>query len=117
MSDLRPKNYVRHPGKAKQSPQEFAIATWNVGTLGSDCDHCNIDLGCIQETKVEGMSEQQLHAGHRLILMQQKTATYRGLGFIIEPIQFNSIQFIYLCLKHTYMQIIIKMQRRPAKGL
>ena len=31
--------------------------------------------------------------------------------------QFNSIQFIYLCLKHTYMQIIIKMQRRPAKGL
>ena len=31
-------------------------------------------------------------------------------------IQF-SIQFAYLRLKHTYMQIIIKMQRRPAKGL
>ena len=31
------------------------------------------------------MSEQQLHTGHRLILMQQKTATYRGLGFIIGP--------------------------------
>ena len=30
---------------------------------------------------------------------------------------FNSIKFVYLCLKHTYMQIIIKMQRRPAKGL
>ena len=30
---------------------------------------------------------------------------------------FNSIQFVYLCLKHTYMQIFIKMQRRPAKGL
>ena len=30
---------------------------------------------------------------------------------------FNSIQFIYLSLNHTYMQIIIKMQRIPAKGL
>ena len=29
----------------------------------------------------------------------------------------NLVQFIYLCLKLTYMQIIIKMQRRPAKGL
>ena len=30
---------------------------------------------------------------------------------------FSSVQFIYLCLKHTYMQLIIKMQRNPAKGL
>ena len=32
-------------------------------------------------------------------------------------LDFWKIQFIFSCLKHTYMQIIIKMQRRPAKGL
>ena len=32
-------------------------------------------------------------------------------------VQFSSVQFVYLCLNHTYMQIIIKKQRRPAKGL
>ena len=31
----------------------------------------------------------------------------------------GAVQFIYLCLKHpyTYIQLIIKMQRRPAIGL
>ena len=31
------------------------------------------------------MSEQQLQTGHRLILMQQKQATYLGLDFVIGP--------------------------------
>ena len=54
-------------------------------TLGAVCDHYNIDLVCIQETKEEAMSEQQLQTGHRLILMQQKQATYLGLDFVIGP--------------------------------
>ena len=121
MSDLlRPRNCARHPRKAKRSPQEFAIATWNVRgitatskkeTLGTDCDHYNIDLGCIQETKVEGMLEQQLHTGHRLILMQQKTATYRGLGFIIGPRLLDHVlSFAYISDCVTFIDLSLPLK-------
>ena len=95
MSDLlRPINCIRHLRKAPPPPKEFAIAMWNVRgltaaskreTLGADCDHYSIDLVCIQETKVEAMSEQQLYTGHRLTLMQQKQTTYQGLSSVIGP--------------------------------
>ena len=52
------------------------------------------------------------------VMEERSSDRFMKLFFILTTViyQFNSIQFIYLCLKHTYMQIIIKMQRRPAKG-
>ncbi len=121
MSDLlRPRNCVRHPRKAPPPPQEFAIATWNVRgfaaaskreTLGADCDHYNIDLVCMQETKVEAMSEQQLQTGHRLILMQQKQATYRGLGFVIGPRLLDHVlSFAYVSDRVAFIDLSLPMR-------
>ena len=92
-------NCTRHP-RASPSPHEFAFATWNVRgltsaikrqTLGTDCEHYNIDIACIQETKVATQSEQLLQTGHKLILMQQKESTHHGLGFVIGPRLLNHV--------------------------
>ncbi|XP_078682189.1 uncharacterized protein LOC144916740 [Branchiostoma floridae x Branchiostoma belcheri] len=73
---------------------EFAFATWNVRgltlamkrqTLGTDCEHYNIDIACIQETKVTSQCELLLQTGHKLILMEQKKSIHHGLGFVIGP--------------------------------
>ena len=82
--------------KKQHSTSRFSIATWNVRglsakeekeQLGRDCSAYALDLVCVQETKVPEYDEINLSSGHncKLILMQQKTAKYRGLGFVIEP--------------------------------
>ena len=80
--------------KKQHSTSRFSIATWNVSELsakekkeqlGRDCSAYVLDLVCVQETKVPEYDEINLSSGHKLILMQQKTAKYCGLGFVIGP--------------------------------
>ena len=40
---------------------------------------------CIQETKIANYDEVTLATGHKLVLLQQKTAKHHGLGFVISP--------------------------------
>ena len=93
MSNLHPKACTRQP-RAKLPANELTIGTWNVRgltsatkkkTLGADCEHYNVDILCIQETKAKAQWEYLLQSGHKLILMQQKEASHRGLGFVIGP--------------------------------
>ena len=49
------------------------------------CSACALDLVCVQETKVPDYDELNLSSGHKLILMQQETAKFCGLGFVIGP--------------------------------
>ncbi len=90
---LQPRNCIRHP-RAPSPPQEFSLASWNVRglkstskrqALGSDCMHYNIDIACLQETKIDIQSEERLLSGHKLILMQQKKSFHHGLGFVVGP--------------------------------
>ena len=88
--------------RAKPPSWEFAIGTWNVRdlsaasnreTLGTDCEHYNIDILCIQETKIKDHWEQTLQSGHKLhvVFVKQKEASYRDLGFVISPRLLNHI--------------------------
>ena len=72
----------------------ISLATWNVRglkasdkrqQLGRDCTKYHLDLTCLQETKVAANEDLELASGHKLVLIQQQTAKYRGLGFIIAP--------------------------------
>ena len=53
--------------------------------LGRDCAKYHLDLTCLQETKVAASDDLELASGHKLVLIQQRTAKYRGLGFVIAP--------------------------------
>ena len=79
-------------GKRKNT--QFSFGTWNVRglsakekkqQLGRDCHAYKLDLVCIQETKITNYDEITLASGHKLVLLQQKTAKHRGLGFVISP--------------------------------
>ena len=96
---LQIRHWTRHP-RAPLSPQQLSIAAWNVRglaaslkrhMLGEDCEHYQVDIACIQETKVTMQSEQTLHTGHKLILMQQKHTTQHGLGFVISSRLLNHV--------------------------
>lgn len=72
----------------------ISLATWNVRglnaaekrqQLGRDCAKYHFDLTCLQETKVAVSDDLGLASGHKLVLIQQRTAKYRGLGFVIVP--------------------------------
>ena len=74
----------------------ISLATWNVRglnaaekrqQLGRDCAKYHLDLTCpqLQETKVPASDDPELASGHKLVLIQQQTAKYRGLGFVIAP--------------------------------
>lgn len=72
----------------------FSLATWNVRGLNSsekrqqlsrDCAKYHLDLTCLQETKVPANEVHTLATGHQLVLIEQRKAKYRGLGFIIAP--------------------------------
>lgn len=45
----------------------------------------HLDSTCLQETKVAVTEDLELASGHKLVLIQQRTAKYRGLGFINAP--------------------------------
>ena len=69
------------------------LATWNVRgltsvhkqeLLGEECARYEIDVEAVQETKIKDSDEKRLHTNHKLILLEQKTAAYRGLGFVID---------------------------------
>ena len=72
----------------------ISLATWNVRglkaaekrqQLGRDCAKYHLDLTCLQETKVAVSDDLELASGHKLVFIQQNTAKYRGLGFVIGP--------------------------------
>ncbi len=99
MSTLQYRKCTRHARK-EPKPWELTIGTWNVHgltaaskreTLGSDCEHYNIDILCIQETKTKEHWEQHLQSKHKLILLQQKDSYHRGLGFVISPRLMNNV--------------------------
>jgi len=53
--------------------------------------HYNIDIACLQETKIDTQSEETLLSGHKLILMQQKNTLHHGLGFVVGPRLLNHV--------------------------
>ena len=53
--------------------------------LGRDCAKYHFGLTCLQEMKVAVSDDLELASGHKLVLIQQRTAKYRGLGFITAP--------------------------------
>ena len=116
---LQPRTCARHP-RAPPSPQELAIATWNVRglkaaskrqTLGEDCKHYNIDIACIQETKVATHSEQLLHTGHKLVFMQQKQSHHHGLGFIISPRLLDHVlSYTYISDRIAFIDLCVPMR-------
>ena len=72
----------------------LSLATWNVRgltatekrqQLGRDCAKYHLDLICLQETKVVVNDVIELASRQKLVLIQQQTAKYRGLGFVIAP--------------------------------
>ena len=94
--------------KRDRNCSRISIATWNVQglsakekkeQLGRDCNAYAIDLMCIQETKVPDYDEINLLSGNKLILMKQKSAKHRGLGFVIGPC------LIRLIGDHTAIQV------------
>ena len=117
---LQPTSCVRHP-RPSPSPQDLAIATWNVRglnaaskkqTLGEDCEHYKIDIACIQETKIAAHSEQLLQTGHKLVLMEQKLATHRGLGFVIGPRLLDRVlSFGYVSDRVATIDLAIPMRK------
>ena len=84
-----------HPNpRTEQDKSNFTISltTWNVRglntadkrqQLGRECTKYHFDLICLQETKVAASDDLELVCGHKLVLIQQLTAKYRGLGFVI----------------------------------
>ena len=44
-----------------------------------------LNITCLKETKVAASDDIELASGHKLVLIQQRTAKYRGLGFVIAP--------------------------------
>ena len=65
----------------------ISLATWNVQglnaaekwqQLGRDCAKYHLNLTCLQETKVAANDDLELASGHKLVLIQQQTAKYRG---------------------------------------
>ena len=44
-----------------------------------------LNITCLQETKVAASDDLELESRHKLVLIQQRTAKYRGLGFVIAP--------------------------------
>jgi len=99
---VNPQPCARHI-RAKPPPWEFAIGTLNVHSLSAsskrdllvtDCEHYNIDILCIQETKTKDKWEQILQLGHKLVVVEQKEASYQGLGFVINPRFLNSYKYI-----------------------
>lgn len=78
----------------KRKDTLFSFGTWNIRglsakekkeQLGRDCRAYNLDLVCIQETKITNYDEITLASGYKLVLLQQKTAKHRGLMFVISP--------------------------------
>ena len=72
----------------------ISLATWNVRglnaaekrqQLGMDWAKYHFNLTCLQETKVAASDDLELASGYKLVLKQQQTAKYRGLGFVIAP--------------------------------
>ena len=88
--------FLRPNPRTERDKSNFTIslATWNVRglnaaekrqQLGRDCAKYHLDLTCLQETKVAASDDLELASGHKLVLIQQQTAKYRGLGFVIAP--------------------------------
>ena len=80
--------------RTEQDKSNFTIslATWNVWGLNAaekwqqlGRDYANYHLTCHQETIVASSDNLELASGHKLVLIQQRTAKYRGLGFVIAP--------------------------------
>ena len=88
--------FLRPNPRTERDKSNFTIslATWNVRglnaaekrqQLGRDCAKYHLDLTCLQETKVAASDDLELASGHKLVFIQQRTAKYRGLGFVIAP--------------------------------
>ncbi|XP_078682194.1 uncharacterized protein LOC144916745 [Branchiostoma floridae x Branchiostoma belcheri] len=102
---------------------EFAFATWKGRgltsamkrqTLGTDCEHYNIDIACIQETKVTSQCEQLLQTGHKLILMEQKKSIHHGLGFVIGPSLQNHV-IAYGCVSDRIATLDLSLPLRNGR--
>ena len=79
--------------KYTQNRMKLNIASWNLRglrdetkqeMLGDECLRYKIDVLAIQETKIKMEDEKELKTGHKLIIFEQRTTSYGGLGFLIK---------------------------------
>ena len=86
--------FLRPNLRTELNKRSISLATWNVRglntaekrqQLGSDCAKYHFDLTCLQETNIAVSEDLELASGHKLVLIQQRTAKYRDLGFVIAP--------------------------------